>query len=317
MVDTAPIAWALRALRAWGVGKADLELIRDRDNTTFAVSVDGKRRYALRVCRPHPKRISRAARELAWLRALERDTNLPLAQPHAMHVDATDGRVCLAFRWVDGEPLDGIKLTVKEARAIGRIAATLHQHARTWPTETTKRDLRPSELGRWHAPGGYKVGRALQSLTSTETSVIDAAARMTRDLAGTLMDGGNPYGLIHADLTPDNCIAHRDDVIPIDFADTSYGFFLYDIAIFFASIHGRADRDALGDAYFDGYEMVLPAPRAAMATIDRLIIVRLVSQAIWLARHAPESQFGPADLVRAKWQIAEIDRLLGRLKAPG
>ena len=317
MADTSASVWALRALRAWGVREADLELVRDRDNTTFAVSIDGKRRYALRVCRPHPHRISRAAREFAWLRALQRDTNLPLAQPHAMYVDATDGRVCLAFRWVDGEPLDVGRLTVKEARAIGRIAATLHRHARTWPTETMRSSLRLREIGRWRASSGYKVGRARPSLTSSETAVIDAAERMTRGLAEALVDRDSSYGLIHADLTADNCILLGNEVTPIDFADTSFGFFLYDIAIFLASIYGRADRDALGDAYFDGYGMILRPPRAKMAVIDRLIIVRLVSQVIWLVRHAPEPQFGPADLARAKLQIAEIDTLLGRLKATG
>lgn len=293
---------AQRATRAWGMDGALLTLLQNRDNTTYAVDFDGKRRYVVRVCRPEPLRAQRAELEVAWLQALRRDTDLCVPEPHAMYVDdGPEKRVCVAFRWWEGSSLHAEFLTSAEAREVGRIAAVLHRHAHSWSPRPV---APPLEIN-------FRRRRGRARLTPRENDIVDTVAGLTRSTLDTMRQRGSAWGLIHADMTPENCVATGDRLILIDYADAKRGFFLQDIAVFFASIRFHRERASLVEAYFDGYASVLPPPSESdILTIEKLIAARLVSQALWLACHASEPQFGDSELVRAKTQIAEVEMFL-------
>jgi Ser/Thr protein kinase RdoA (MazF antagonist) len=279
-----------------------LTLLQDRDNTTYAVELDGERRYAVRVCRPEPLRAQRAELEVAWLRALQRDTNLRVPEPHAMKVDdGNERRVCVAFRWREGSSRYAELFTPAEAHEVGRIAAVLHQHAHSW--SPFRPAAPPLELD------FRRRGRA--RFTTRENDIVDTVAGLTRSTLDTLRKRGSAWGLIHADMTPENCIVSGDRLILIDYADAKHGYFLQDIAVFFASVWFHRERESLVQSYLDGYAGVLPPPSESdLPAIETLIAARLVSQALWLASHASEPQFGELELVRARTQIAEVEMFL-------
>lgn len=292
---------AQRATRAWGMDGALLTLLQNRDNATYAVEFNGKRQYVVRVCRPEPLRALRAELEVAWLRALRRDTDLRVPEPHAMYVDdGAERRVCVAFRWWEGSSLHAEFLTPADAREVGRIAAVLHRHARSWSLRPV---APPLEIN-------FRRRRGRARLTARENDIVDTVAGLARSTLDTMRKRGSTWGLIHADMTPENCVATGDHLILIDYADAKHGF-LQDIAVFFASIRFHREHESLVEAYFDGYASVLPPPSENdAATIATLIAARLVSQALWLACHASEPQFGESELARARMQIAEVEMFL-------
>lgn len=61
---------AQKALHEWGIGTAELELLKYRENAVYAVITDNSERYAIRVHRHNYHSDAELESELAWMKAL-------------------------------------------------------------------------------------------------------------------------------------------------------------------------------------------------------------------------------------------------------
>jgi len=137
---------ARKALSAYGLADAQLTYLGGVANATFEVTTgDPSRHYAFRVCSPE-QALDGLQREILWLTALCRDTDLVVPEPilsmdgelvRKVSIAGVPGfRPCVLLRWVDGESLDS-ELTADHLRSVGGLVARLHEHAETfrWPEE--------------------------------------------------------------------------------------------------------------------------------------------------------------------------------------
>jgi len=278
---------ARAALDQQGIAVKRLRWMGRHDNYLFCCETADGERLVVRVCPPGGRSHAELDAELAWLAALARDTSLTVPLARFSTWTATpglpDGGRCIAFTWVQGRPC-GSRPSRRLVADLGRVIATLHQHARGFrvPPGFTRPVLDIGYLtwaGSWHAaqlarPAVDPAARRL--LAKTAGRVDDVLARLGQDPAG--------YGLVHADLGLDNVLDHHGQARPIDFDGASWGHYALDLAIAAHDIP-----QDLHQVLLDGYQTVGPLPPGYHEHQAALLAARRLFLAIWhLANGLPD-----------------------------
>jgi Ser/Thr protein kinase RdoA (MazF antagonist) len=240
-------ALALIALRGWDLDVVNVAPIKVRENAVFRVDLAGGARAVLRVHRSGYNSDAELDSEFVWMRALaaagvsvprvirsRRDRDFELVATTSL-----DGmRQIDVFEWISGRQLGSVESGVagddadvaEQYHTIGAIAARMHNQTAGWQ--------HPPGFCRhaWDAAG--LVGEQpfwgpfweLAALTPGEKHLLlRARATIARELAAY---GTNPdrYGLIHADLVPENLLVDSDRIQVIDFDDAGFGWYLFELA---------------------------------------------------------------------------------------
>lgn len=313
---------AQRALIAWPVEAAALELVSLSENTVFRVDSPDGTSYALRIHRPGYNTLPELESELIWIRALrESGINVPVPIP------AADGRhyVPVALPGWDAERqvgmtqwlpttttlhdlLEKTQPATRDARfaELGAIIATLHNHATSWQT--------PSGFVRrvWDADGLVGSdplwGRfwELPDLTAPQRDLL---VRARRSIWQQLHDYGtqaDTFTLIHADLHAHNLLVADDRLTVIDFDDAGFGWHQYDLAVALASHRQDPAFEEIRDALVQSYRSVRPISDEALALLPVLLLVRSMVTLGWI-HGRPELDHGDrlAPMIAAICQQAE------------
>ncbi len=276
---------ARKALSGYGLADVRLTYLGTSSHTTFEVTTgDPTRHYALRVCGPDGESDA-LEREILWLTALCRDTDLTVPEPilsmdgqlaRKVAIAGVHGvRPCILFRWVEGASLDE-DLAPEHLRSVGRLLAALHVHAETfrWPEELTP--------ARRNATLMSDVLDQQLLRTCYEENDLDlfgrAVDRITETMA-RLRDGPNVAGVIHGDLRWPNVRFFGTDARVFGFERCRWGYYAYDLAVVEGWIERRdAAREMLA-ALLAGYRSVRELPDeversvpvfAALRSIDRI-----------------------------------------------
>jgi Ser/Thr protein kinase RdoA (MazF antagonist) len=264
-------------LAAWGLAGAPCRLVARRENHVYRVDTpDGPR--ALRLHRPGLRSAAELKSELDWMAALAAaGLSVPVPQPTregALFV-AADGGVADLLSWIDGAPMgiDGRLAALADPaaayRALGAEMARLHTVSDAWapppgftrPAWDEAGLVGPAPLwGRfWENP----------ALTPAQSALLAAARDRARDRLRTRA-GALDYGLIHADLVPENVILTAAGPALIDFDDAGFGARAFDLA----TAANRALREpgaaALIAALLEGYTAHRPLSPADLALFQAL-----------------------------------------------
>lgn len=280
---------ARAALPSWQLpAEQRLDLVNLSENATFRLADD----TFLRVGRRGYQSTAAVRSELAWARAVRRDTGLvtpqsiPTAAGHQVHVldDGHGPRHIVRFHRLPGtEP--GAGDLDAYAGTLGRIAARLHSQSAAWrpPAGFTRFrwDL-PAILGpaaRWGdwrhsiglgAEGLHLLGRTVQAVTEELIAY------------GTEPDR---FGLVHADMRLANLLVDGGSVAVIDFDDCGWSWFLFDLAATLSFVEDDPRVPQWCDRWLDGYRQVRPLPPAAHALATTFVLVRRIQLTAWLASH--------------------------------
>jgi Ser/Thr protein kinase RdoA (MazF antagonist) len=277
-------ALARLALERWELDVASLTPIKVRENAVFRIDLRSGGRAVLRVHRHGYHSDAALDSEFTWLRALESaGIRVPRAirsrRARDFEVVAIPGteaaRQIDVFEWIDGCQLGSIESGVcggdtgvaRQYFEIGTIAARMHNHTAGW--------RRPPDFRRhaWDREG--LVGEQplwgrfweLAALTDAQrTLLVHARAMMGEDLEA-LGTGTDHYGLIHADLVPENVLIDGDRVCVIDFDDAGFGWHVFELATSLYFIDGDGLFETARDALIRGYRIERPL---SDETIDRL-----------------------------------------------
>ncbi len=275
---------ALAALQRYTLEPERLRFVGGFTNAIFRVdTIDGP--YALRVDYRGDHSDADVENELAWLEALEADTDLDLCR----FVRAGDGssyiyagadgvpgaRRCVLFRWIPGRPLDD-NITEDGYNALGRLAAGLHVHGGTftpphrplvwdrvfyWPEEVDPVVIYEPRMDAFIDKTRRRILERALAVVSTAFARLDPAEAQ----------------VIHGDLHPSNVHRHRNRLIGFDFEDITLGHRVQDVAI---TLFYERDHPAYADlraAYRDGYCSVAPWPVTYEGELEHFMAARSLS----------------------------------------
>jgi len=282
---------ALKALECFPVEAEKVELINHSENVTFRVSVrDSDTDYALRLHRPGYNSIEELNSERIWIRALK-DAGLAVPDSplnrRGQHFELIDipgtgeQRYAGMTTWFKGKPLSEYVATSADSeerqrlnRRIGAIAATIHNHSTGW-TEPPgfarpRLDLEGllGEEPRW--------GRFWEhaELTKAEKALLLRERESARAALSAYGAGPDKFGLIHADLHPDNIVYDGERLALIDFDDSAYGWHMYEIATALIEDRFAPDFDALRSALLEGYCELRPLAEQDIDLLSVFLLIR-------------------------------------------
>lgn len=265
------------ALARWGLTGCASSLIAARENHVFRIEAP-QGRLALRLHRPGLRSRAQLLSELDWMGALAVG-GLAVPRP----VPARDGRLIHTIgqtlvdvlTWVAGDPMgqDG-RLTVTANpsaayHALGGRMADLHRLSDAWTRPATF--TRPA----WDAEGlvGERPlwGRFWENplLSAGQASLLSSARSLAKRRLAELGREAD-YGLIHADLVPENVLLGLGGPVLIDFDDGGDGFRLFDLATVLNRTLREDDASILTEAFLSGYQSARPTDLQALPLFQAL-----------------------------------------------
>lgn len=319
---------ASTALSAYGLDNARLSFIQYGENIIYRVDTPGSaapgnhspylpNRYVLRI---HAMGDTAAiASELTWLAALNQEAGLPVPAPvptsdgkllaTLLTPGMPDGRVVSLMRWLDGQKLHQ-GLRPKHLMALGQVVARLHAFAAGWqpPAGFTRPHWN------WEAQlGGSMFEHSREELVASMPSqfqepfqAVSQEAKRAMDLLGKEPDA---YGLIHADLYPENVLFKAGKAYPIDFEDCGYGYWVWDIAVALCQWAWNKDWERMRDAFREGYAQIRTLPEVQWAQLDLFVATQFATMVLWSSaflKHDPRrvAEYEP-------WRDNNGNKLLG------
>ncbi len=286
---------AQAALEPYGLSQASMKFLSYSGNTHYQVDTskcappeldDGRyweNHYILRLHQPRYQTLDAIRSELLWLKALLQDTDLVVPEPmrnaEGELVTITDvsglpkPQYATFLRWVKGRKTPK-QLCEDHYKALGRVAAQLHNHSTHWrPPKGFTRihydwEGLFSDAGLFEIPAAEIWASIPKRYQDPFVKVIDHV----RDVMDKLGKTSDVYGLIHADLCLDvNMLWYRGEIRPIDFDDSAYGYWIYDLAISLAEVQDDEIRHRFQNALLDGYSEIRSMPPSQWKHLDLFI----------------------------------------------
>ncbi len=279
-------------LPSWSLD-ADLpiRLLNVSENTTFAVGDD----LVLRIYRDGYSSLAEIASELAWLTAVRNDTGL--STPHVVsatlgkqivlsRVDELESdRYAVMFHRLPGQEPDVANLATL-FEPLGALTARLHGHSKQWvqPSGFVRRvwDVEHSigEMGHWgHWKDGLGVGLA-------EREVLNRLAERITKRLHDFGSNSSRFGLIHADLRLANLlVTDAGEISLLDFDDSGFSWFGYDLGSSLSFIEDHPDRDELIDSWCTGYRTVAALEPEVVIELMTFVMLRRLILTAWFGTH--------------------------------
>ncbi len=299
-------ALAIAALDQWNLDVGSVEPLKVRENAVFAVQLRDGKRVALRVHRHGYHTDAALESEYMWLRALdESGIEVPAFVPTragrgfalASTAEVPVPHQVDVLRWIEGnmlgalgEHMHGVEADVQQVYGVvGELAAAMHNQASAWspPTGFVRHA--------WDAEGlvGERPlwGRfwELGALARHEAAILRRLrARLQCDLPnfGT---GADRFGLIHADLVPENILVSGASPRLIDFDDFGFGWHMFELATSLYFIRREPFYEDARDALIAGYRRRRPLPDEHISLLPLFLAVRGTTYLGWVhTRHGEQ-----------------------------
>ncbi len=280
---------ARAALTQFGLpGDSPIELVNHSENLTYRVEEPGGPGYALRLHREHYQSRANIESEFAWVTAL-REAGIRTPIP----VRGTDGHIvqtvshprkpisrhCDLQIWEPGELLN--TQSMETLVLLGELNARIHEQARQW--KRPKGFIRQA----WDEDGllgAQPIWGRFENLPAlTPEAIRQLGQARDRARAELIAFGKNEdrFGLIHADLLPQNVLVHEGSPMVIDFDDSGFSWRLYDLATVLNHDVAKDRLEAMQASWLEGYRRVAPMPDAHLARLPALITARHLISLGW------------------------------------
>jgi len=198
----------------------ELDHLATHSNVMYRVVTNDGRQLVLRVGDPFGNSRANIEYEVAWLAALNRETDLDVVNPistgyGALIVDAREPesnltRPCVLFSWVPGVPL-AAGSGAFGYRLLGSMCASLQLHGKSWQSPN------PDGMRRWDRIFYYDQGldpviiydsRFDHVFSPGRRTIIEKAGQAATNVINASWEEGVPQGVIGVMVRVDH-VAHR------------------------------------------------------------------------------------------------------------
>ena len=271
------------ALEKFGFNQYRLTFLQHLVNTTFRLDCN-QGRYLVRIHRAKTR--TAVSSELAWLEALAHETTVPVQIPQRsldeklIVTEKQEGvpepYPVTVLSWLEGEILPQNCRSPHHFYRLGQLVAKLHHHAQRWTP--------PFQLDRPFYDSTSVFGDddvTYKRLPEASRDHLQTLHEQIQEVEECLGKSPERFGLIHSDLSFGNVLFTADEVLPIDFDDCGFGYYLYDLAVILAGPWEKPGFQQRRDALFQGYRESCNLPNEHLSLIPTLMAVRASSLGQW------------------------------------
>ncbi len=309
---------AADALAAWGVSGCTPALIKYRENAVFKVHTANGAPAVMRVHRQHYHDDASLASELEWM-AMLGDAGITVPRP----VPTLSGETMIRrhhprvpgewqvdmLSWLDGAPLGAVgePLALPDPDSVffrlGETVARMHSLSCDWS--------RQAQMARhaWDASG--LVGDdpfwgRFWELAALSAPLRDLLERVRPALHDDLLAYGKDpqrYGLIHADLVPENVLLQDGAVQIIDFDDAGFGWHMFELVTIMHWLEDEPQYAHMKSSLLSGYQRVRSLTERDLATWNLFSAARSLTYLGWV--HTRRSSAEAAQMTPMMMDMAE------------
>jgi Ser/Thr protein kinase RdoA (MazF antagonist) len=273
-------AVALEALQAYPLEVKRLRLLSHGFNTIFRVEDARGQKFALRLNVNSRRSLENFRAELAWLEALNRETDLcvPVVVPtrdgnllqSLEHVNAPRRLLSALFEWIPG-PNIGDNLTEAVVEELGTLTAKLHAHALSFKLPESCQ--LPTTESIFYDMPKHLFEMTHEHLPDSRLEVFRRGAEMTQAVSDAIWARQAPR-VIHTDLHQWNLKRYRNQLSVFDFDDTAIGLPVQDLAISLYYLRGEKNSEGFRAALERGYSRIAPWPAASEYELEAMLAAR-------------------------------------------
>ncbi len=292
-------ALARNALPLYGMAAdSGVTLINHSENLTYRVDEPSGGRSILRVHRPGYQTRESILSEIAWMKALQEDVGIQTPQALAgldgellqsVSTPEFSERFCVRFEWIEGEvpkETDALDELLVPFEQLGELNARLHEHSRGWQAPPAFSRQRWDFDGTIGADPIWGSFRACPVLTAENHRLLDRTVEVMAGRLGVFGDSRQRFGLIHADVRLANLMFHEGNIRVVDFDDSGFGWYLYDLGAALSFMEDRDDVPLLVDAWVRGYRKVTSLPAVEKQELTTFIMLRRLVLLGWIGSRA-------------------------------
>lgn len=310
---------AQRVLARYPFRTREVSHLATHSNVMYRVVTDSGEQRVLRVGTPHANSRSNIEIEVAWLDAIQRDTDLDVVKPiHAtlgeLIVDEFDEgidkeRSCVLFSWIPGQPVASGSGSFAY-RLLGTMCASLQVHGRGWTPPPTARPRR------WDRVFYYQPDLDPVIIDEPTYSHLFDNSRLATisksfDLAqGVIADSYvlSSAQIVHGDLHEWNVHLAGGRLYAFDFEDVMMALPAQDAAICLYSSRNSEIRGDTRRAFRKGFEEVAPWPIIDDRQLDGFHAARQIMLMNYAGRTLPVRE--AADYIDhvMPWLVGYVNR---------
>jgi Ser/Thr protein kinase RdoA (MazF antagonist) len=197
--------------------------------------------------------------------------------------------------------------------ALGSAVAQLHEFAAHWKP--------PKRFTRFTWDWGSILGGSMfehprEELVATMPrkfqEPFEVVSREAKRVMKSLGKNADAFGMIHADLYPENVLYQDGRACPIDFEDCGYGYWMWDIAVALCEWAWTENWERMRDAFYEGYARVRALPEKQWKQLDLFVAIQFAAMLLWSSeflKHDParKDEYTP-------WRIDSGEKLLRYFK---
>ncbi|WP_053362709.1 phosphotransferase [Bacillus sp. FJAT-27251] len=271
-----------------------IELLNYSENATYlAENKSNGEKYILRVCRPGYHNLSEIETELYFINSVNENTSVDVSVPVAGKTGEYIYGVnhnqqviyCILFEFLQGKQpdVDNKEKLIKVFEKTGEVTARLHEHSiNNWETFNQKK--RPvwnyeTVLGDRPKWGRWQDGLGI---TPERLELFGKVVNRIKYRLKKFGDGPDRFGLIHCDLRHANLLIDGDDVKVIDFDDSGFSWYLYDLAAALTFVEHRPYVPDLVHAWIKGYRKIRRLSKEEEQEVPTFIMMRRLQMLAWI-----------------------------------
>jgi Ser/Thr protein kinase RdoA (MazF antagonist) len=290
---------AVAAVSRWPLDCVRIEPIKVRENAVYAVHTADQRRVVLRVHRLGYHSDEALHSELTWMSALD-ESGLEVPRPVLSRAGKPFERVAIAdvpgprqvdvFEWIEGRQLGSVEQGLTSDPAwiaqtygiVGELMARMHNQSCSWePPASFQRHSWCDEGLTGEAPLWGRFWE-LEALSSQQRALFQRLRRQIAQELSAYGKGADRFGLIHADLVPENILVDADRLRIIDFDDAGFGWHLFDIATSLYFIRRESFYETARDALVNGYRRHRPLTNDHLQRLPMFLAARGTTYLGWV-----------------------------------
>lgn len=309
--------FAKDALRHWGLSDSTLQFVAYTNNAVFRVNT-ANGDFALRVHRPNHKSLALIESERLWVDALSENPSLHVPRSYLdIYHGELSGIENVVYgtlnHWLAGHPRDLDALTPADLRLIGQYIAHFHNSAAAFIPPVGFSRPRLDWDGLFGAGGAYDPQAGMRFFQPEHLILIDHATAVIRQTMRALDQTNGTFGLIHGDLISKNILFDGEKIAFLDFEDSAYGYYLYDLTPIIWLGRNSPQAPAIGAHLWEGYQAIRPQPTGHHDHLDVFVMARHIASCRWVAGNAdhPHLRGRVADIIATR--MIELNTYLERI----